>query len=734
MGEFEPFHSAVNRIPVLRRASHGMADGEKLPRDLFSDGPATGHDHLAADRWSGSIDLEMTVRTPLVFGEQKNGVVELPMRGDELVVPPTMVKGMISRAYETLTCSRFRVFGAVENTSGLRRSRKDHSERLTYRADPAAANNLVPGRICTTGDGGLAVEILDGRENQLRTALIRDDMKKGHGTIIREGHPDISADLPGATKKVFQRFRALTPHGQWTRVCITTVQKKGRRKTGKGKKKASTKYFVVTGVWNDGTLEEFFRIPGGEALGTFDAWGYPCRTSPDGRTSRDLCNEKIYERFFFKADENGGALRGRVLPLGASQLDGYAEVLRTYREHREDPGDTHLLNRAAAREDSVGESLTDGDLVFVRLDENVSSGIPPRAARVVDVLPTMVGRRPYSRSPRDLAGDQGVLPLTRRTEASAADRILGYVMPDARTGATGDDVASRGHLSFSMVDTSEVRIGTEEKKLSPLMSPKPTSARRFLTSGTGGPAGSENGSPLAEFYSQGQLLGAAAYPVHRAILDGSGFPESATRPPQASGMDQSNASVRMTVRSWVETGSVLRCTVGFTNLSEDELGALLWVLTPTNLVPPEEREKDPAAVGFLRMGLGKPLGLGVLEVRIADGGLHATQGRSLAARYETLSGCLGPGTPVTDAADFPPPDEGGLRGRPWVRALQRAAFGYSDGVEVRYMTLAENRENNQTDSRTGRPKEGRGLSPVDLCIEAPGPMTVPRPRRKTSEQ
>ena len=102
MDDFEPFHSAVNRIPVLRESGERLASAGVLPQDLFKGYKAPGHDRIGADRWSGSIDLEMIVRTPLIFGEQKDGNVDLPLDDDgHPVVPPTMVKGMISRAYET---------------------------------------------------------------------------------------------------------------------------------------------------------------------------------------------------------------------------------------------------------------------------------------------------------------------------------------------------------------------------------------------------------------------------------------------------------------------------------------------------------------------------------------------------------------------------------------------------------------------------------------------------------
>lgn len=719
MAEFEAFHSAVNRVPVLRPKTQKYAEKGLLSRDLFADGPATGHDRLAADRWSGSIDLEMTVRTPLVFGEQKNGVIDLPMRDDRPVIPPTMVKGMISRAYETLTCSRFRVFGAVKDPSGHRKSTNDHSKNLTYRADPADANSLLPGRICTDSSGDRAVEILDGFGRNSRVALIRDNPNEGHGTIVCKNHPKIRT-IPGGVinaKQVFNRFRSRTPHGEEIEVQLTEW---------KDQKNAS--HLMVTGVWNGDDLEVFFEIPGSRSSCHFKVWGYPCRTSPDGKTSHDLYEGKTYERFFFKSDRQGRSLDGTVLPLDHGHLRRYAEVLRSYREHRDDPGDRNLLNRAAsAYHGTADDALTDGDLVFVQLEGNrASSESIPGNSRVVDVFPTMVGRRSYNKPPRELAEDQGVVPLAEKTEASAADRLFGYVVSEAGEKAKGGDVASRGHLSFSMVDASEAHISREEKQLSPLLSPKPTSARRFLTKGSGETVKREDGSPLArrELFSTGQLLGSAAYPVHRELLNKQGFPEPATRLPKASDVDQGNASVRTTVRSWVKTGSVLRCTVDFTNLSRDELGALLWVLTPENLTPTMEKKKHPDAVGFLRMGLGKPLGLGVLEVRVADGGLRAVQGKCMANQYETLSGCLDSGAPVVNPTNFSLPDEEKYMGLPWVRAMQRAAFGYSDGAEVRYMTLSENKSNNQTDSKTGQPKKDRGLSPEDL-FEDPVPIKVP---------
>lgn len=734
MDDFEPFHSAVNRIPVLRESGERLANAGVLPQDLFKGYKAPGHDRIGADRWSGSIDLEMIVRTPLVFGEQKDGNVDLPLDDDgHPVVPPTMVKGMISRAYETLTCSRFRVFGDVENRSGRRRTKNDHSELLTYRADPAAANNLLPGRVLEQENGGLAVEILDGFGKNARVALIRDDLNHGYGTIECTNHPDIRTGPGGRVnpQQVFARFRSLTRHGEQVNVRLTQWrdQRGGR-------------HLMVTGVWNDeDILEEFFTVRDGSEVSGFDVWGYPCRTAPEGETSRKLFGDekegKTYERFFFKSARDGSNLYGTILPLDPEHVTRYATVLRSYLAQQQAPGgDEHLLNRAAATHPAPSDdALSVGDLVFVRLDRTYASGGDdiPADARVMDVFPTMVGRRPYSRSPRKLAAAQGVLPLTKAVEASAADRLFGYVVPDADDGAKGGDVACRGRVSFGVVDASEARVSREKKKLSPLLMPKTSSARRFLTTDSGTtPLSGDKPLPRSEYFAPGQFLGAAAYPVHRRLVEGkdldkSGFPEQATRAPVLNGREQDNAAVRLTARSWMKTGSVLRCTMLFSNLSRDELATLIWVLIPRNLVPNNEK-KEPGAVGHLRMGLGKPLGLGTLEVSIAKNGLRAIRGSDLAESYANLDGCLGLATPVVGVEHFPLPNEKILLATPWVRAMQRAAFGYSDDVPVRYMSLEENKANNQTNPRSGDPKEGYGQSPTSLLAESPRPLKIKRPR------
>lgn len=730
MTAFQPFHSAVNRIPVPRE----QAQKKGYSSDLFEDDVAPAHDHLAAERWTGSVDLKITVKTPLVFGEQsaessssrevnKQGrpCVSLPVDvNGKAVVPPTMIKGMISRAFETLTCSRFRVFAG-------------HDEPLTYRVDPAQANGLFPGVVYYDDEiQGWAIEVLNGTGTKNESALMRDSAREGVGRVYVEEHFELK---PRSGKKypdedqVLSEFRRRTPHGQWTRAIVT----KWRGKSGP--------VTLVTHLWNKKRkqFERFFEPPKGAGPGNeIEVYGFPCRTAPPGKYARDLYQDKKYERFFFKAQRtrDGWITRGTALKLPSDVIGKYANVVRSYIEMGEQEKGRHLLNRAAScvDPDKIGE-LSENDLVYAVLDRKElesTNGEVARNVKVKAIVPTMVGRRAYEWSPTELAARQGVLPVSSKDRASAADRVFGYVVPSPERSAVGGDVASRGRISISAVDSSNAVISRDRRELPPLLSPKVSSARRFLTDSSGKTPLTASGGPLrrGDYFREGQYLGAACYPVHRNQLGKNEFPKGNQEELGSKDGEPSNDAVRLAVKSWIKVGSDFKCTLRYENLSRDELAALLWVLTPENLVPEEERDASSNKVGYLRMGLGKPYGLGVVEVRMVGNSLKAKTGVDLANDYMSLESCDGLDGKGVSSADFLLPKEGFLAREPWVRAMRRAAYGYADRVEVRYMTLDENKENNITDSRTGAPKRNKGISPRDLFGEqARKPLSIHRPER-----
>ena len=739
MGEFEPFHSAVNRIPMLRRGARDLASRGHIP--LLRDGACVGHDALHPELWNGYIDLEITVRTPLIYGEQKEGENGTPEAGrpqikvptqdidDKKVpyVPPTMIKGMISRAYETLTCSRFRVFGDAEDAHFDRKGAPRHSARLTYRGTPREALGLVPLRITRkNNDGSLVGELLRGdtmsNEGQHWKGKYYPTMRAASLQASPSGHA--TCTLKGG----FDRLEKLARHGKHIH-CKASLCLHGDN--GKG---AKYSYWHITHIFDDHGIEhEVFRINNSTTVVEREVEldnAYVYRTAPDGVHPEALFRtektRKHDERVFFDMSEHP-----TEVAIPREEVDRYRTVIESYvaeRKAERRPGstaeETHHSNRATkAMEDGEFEDLNEGSLAYAVVDDPTAP-VP----RLLEVVPMMIGRRSYSNTPWSLATSQGMTPLTSHKEASPAERLFGYVAHERTEDARNGDVAARGHLRFGPVKTTEATISTKRKRLAPLLSPKLGSARRFLTDKEGKTPRSREGGPLArrDLYTSIQALGAAAYPVHRKILDRKDFPEEATQALESGTVDQSNDKVRLNAVSWIESGSILRCRVSFSNLEEDELAALIWVLTPENLVPDSERA--PGAVGYLRMGIGKPLGLGVMEVRIAKDGLHAQQGSQRADDYRSLESCDGLPSESAQPEDFTVTGIDSLKKCPWVRAFLRASYGYTDKIDVRYMTIAESKANNTVDFRTGRPKDGYGLSPEDITTDKPEPIHVRPPQ------
>jgi len=712
MTAFQPFHSAVNRIPVLRPKVLDLVDRKALPADLFGDQEPPAHDHLLLERWSGSIDLELTVRTPLVYGEQRENPgggtqVEIPMdQQGRVVFPGTMVKGMLSRAYEVLTASRFRVF-------------EEHAKPLTYRADVADALRLVPVRVVEVRDkdGGIVVELLRGSTGEgnveykdqfdhrpfpIMLAASLQDGGRGHAKRGREFNE--------------MQFRAMTRHENKVRCDLALcLHPRGGHYA----------YWQVVGLYDgQGNLVCAFDVRNDIDVvdERNDVTGYVYRTARDGDQASDVFPRKHDERVFFDLSESPERLE-----VDRSVVEAYRGVVDSYAQQREE-NDLQPGMRPNRFTGVDSEPLLHvGSLAYAVLSDD--------GTVVEELVPTMAGRRSYRMSPRSLAEEQRVAPLGAAAEASAADRLFGYVVPDTREGAEDGDVAARGRLTFGQVDTSSVVLRRDETPIAPLLSPKPASARRFLTDRSGEtPRNAGKVLRRSEYFRPGQHLGVAVHPIHRSILGSEEFPASATRAPRQEGVTQGeNLQIQSVVKTWIRPGSVLRCRMRFENLSRNELAALIWLLEPANLVPASEQNAEKSKTGYLRVGLGKPLGLGAVEVRMAKDGLRAVNvggENDLSEAYQNLSGCLGVSETVHRPADF------ALKinpaALPWVQALQRASFGYSDGSPVRHMLLNENQENNKVD-RYGDPK--CGLSPVDMFGDGDTELLqVPEPERRNGGQ
>jgi hypothetical protein len=78
------------------------------------------------------------------------------------------------------------------------------------------------------------------------------------------------------------------------------------------------------------------------------------------------------------------------------------------------------------------------------------------------------------------------------------------------------------------------------------------------------------------------------------------------------------------IRGWVKPDSAFVVTIQVTNLSQGELGALLWLLRL-----PERH--------YHRLGYGKPLGFGSVRLDLELGGTTLQNGEQIADRYRSLN-------------------------------------------------------------------------------------------------
>lgn len=726
--QFTSFHSSVNCIPVLRTSiqkhvtddtkREGQSDSARpnLPETVttfLSDRLPTPLDHLGIDTYSGSLRLTVEVMTALIFGNQKKSKgkpAEISVPIDPTTghpfISPTMIKGMISNAYERLTASRFRVFG-------------EHNTTLTYRADPAAALGLVPVRLDDNYDLGThRGKLLYGPGRALYAKLLTHET--GDDGENKKPHP------------------LLKKSSAWNKL------QHGERIDFMAKKIKDS--YIVTQIKARGDNAYLqLNVPDWVATSNSDesaytGWFYS--TTPDHllKAGKSIFDSKLSERIFFYDHRSN-----EEIEIDPTVAETYDQIICSYSYDSTDPTsktptkpNRFVIDRAGNKD--IPPINHSGLLAYARLQDK----------KIVELMPTQVGRRNYSHSPRSLAQEQGALPVSDAIEASPADHIFGFIPtdPQAPDNQPNNQLSTlKGRITISAVDTSSAPRNDKRLDLRPLLTPKTSSARRFLTDVSGHTI---SGRPRPGYYSEGDYLGAASYGFRRgdagikkkgdgrldyATLASYEKEQSEENPRR---QEKTNQEIYSTAISWIPRSSTFHCTIHFEGLQKEELWTLLWILDSKLLGQyaresqhqPESDQGESSAPmeGYLRMGMGKPLGLGVVRtsfsalsyVKTADDDAFA-----LVDDYEDLEGCLGAPDPEKDTLneewrnEFFAEAEGFYRllsSTPWCKAFLRSCLGYPGKTEVRYMTLSENKQNNKTES-DGRVKSGRGHAPRPLAAD-----------------
>ena len=712
------WHHAYNGIPAIREPR----DGNGPNSAFYKDDVPSGHDHLAADRLSGELAVEIAVASPTIPGQQTadGRVVVASRSGDpngartweDATIPVTTLKGILSSAYEAVTASRMRVLGP-------------HDHVLTHRRTTQESAVLYPVLLMPAERGAdLRARVMLGKNKTPRnarewtkpayvcTAVLPDSLTSAAAIFSAEGkwlysgaHNSKKRDKreEGSDKVAearLEELRRVTPHLK--RVSFSA----------EAEKFYNSKRFIVTDICGEsfcGTRDDPI-----ETLPRTN--GIVVRLTPPG--AGPLIDTKYNEFIFFDVNP-----RPTYLTVSEKVLSGLVEVVHSYIENiralkrREDRRKAAGLPQTGPDSDTRASDApntwlvdtiingdkapglgADRDAIRARLIELASSdpGLPLFASiddgKITGLTPSQVGRRtaPGSVSPAELAEAAEVAPAHSHKQASAADRMWGFVADEKEEDAD-QAAAVRGRITIRPVIPTALPTGQQgwlrlpkgDAKgwiLPTLASPKPSTGVPYLRTKTG--AALDKALTRAQTFQPDQVLIRKVYPTHRALL-----PARNANLPHATPLSGIKGPGETAVGSYLAPGAVFRTTIAFEGLMAEELAVLVWLLTPRRLVPRsgKRRKASHSAVGYHRLGFGKPLGLGAVKIRATD--VVVRDGAGLANRYRDLTGCLG----------CPPPEEYGrtpeqrldmvrdrlpqdFTQRLSVRAFVRAAYGWGGDV------------------------------------------------------
>jgi CRISPR-associated protein (TIGR03986 family) len=606
------FHHPYAFIPAIpgRPAAEDLAE----PAAELGDRPPMDHDRYHVGKWTGSLRVRMVVETPLLLPDaaaaygagHRTQPVRLRPDGSPLVAS-TAVKGMLRSAYEAVTNSRMGVFSG-------------HDRRLAFRQDAREAKDMWP------------VIVRAGQVRFVEAARLRRYVKK---EVTPKTWRRDRAEEPGIMLVYNDPPRREPQHGDDAWASLDT--------------RARSVPAVVEIAWHRQALTQRGRTQ-------VHGWVW---------VSNDNIERKQYERFFFDLDQPD-AVRARLSnhlvrrwgtirslpPQAVPEQAGkdWYELLKDYADSanpgiadqrpRKQPLDDCVETPDGRRENAFSRHVLapPGDLdgpepvlAFARLDA---------ARRITGLFPVHISRELHPESPRRLL-DESLRPAVDRAHLSPADRVFGWV---------GAREAHRGQFRVGPVrwrppsggdppaggPSRPVRSLVPPLPLAVLSGPKPQQARFYLGQ-------LADGSVIAQ--APGADRRAAGYrdPEHRHLRGRKVYPHQVGQPDEY-WLDPRAAVARgqrpeylreaggtgtpvedhqnQSVEGWIEPGAEFEFELHVVNLSDVELGALLWLL------------QLPAG-SCLRLGAGKPLGFGSVRVELLS--QHLETGDDVRARYASLA-------------------------------------------------------------------------------------------------
>ncbi|QMS86106.1 TIGR03986 family CRISPR-associated RAMP protein (plasmid) [Nostoc edaphicum CCNP1411] len=578
------FHNPYNFVPALPRNT------EKVKNSELGDRTPSGHDSYKDDLWSGKISVTLTTVTPLLIpdaaeateDDKGHKTYDIRMVDGKPYLPPTSIKGMLRSAYETVTNSRLSVF-------------VKHEDRLAFRMP--TKNNLIPARV-EVENNELFLRLMETPNLLANTARLLRYQKSSNlpdkGESREAVRDDESQELPKHGDAVWVRLNK----GIVTRIRTWTPNSPGGGEWLKG-------WVFVTGA---------------------------------------NINGKRYERVFIESKDNQKiTVTDNIKSLWKELISNYQEIhtkdlknRRNNNQHPQDylgstPGQTGWSRHIY--EESERE-LKEGTLCYVELKNN----------QVTALFPVSISRQLYKISPHKLL-DISLQTATDINSLSPADRVFGWVNQNPNGKGSYKGCLRVNTVQCNSNDSVE-NFGDNGFPLAILGQPKPQQARFYI-------AKDNQGTPLDKgirkedsYQSNYSLRGRKVYPHHKNLSSQYWDSPIEDRPQEGHFQEyrrpkKNNAEQRddqnRSIKGWVKPNTTFSLNIDVTNLSQIELGGLLWLLSL-----PEGN--------YHRLGGGKPLGFGSVKLTINWDETDLRKGEAWRKFYSSLTSVLNSSPTAAEAA------------------------------------------------------------------------------------
>ena len=644
--EHDYFHNPYTFVPTPPRPSDGFA-GDFNPL-------ANGLDHasLKDNLWTGHIPIKLTTVTPLVLlkGDGEDRSTDVHQTYDVLdYLPESSLRGMLRSAYEVVTNSRYGCFG------------KEHKEKLAYRMDSRDAPQLIPA-IIKNGDeqGKLVAQLCTG------TSVPTPAGPKENGTDEEGAMYAAMFDPYDGTELYTEYDSGYTPKtGQevWAQIVLCEHRRNNRVNYLYWK---ALKVWSTDLHPNEPIESELVEIPISSLYTNVDnpieriVKGHVLITNKNIRNKHD-------ERIFFydnptlnPSDKDVTDLKEDWRKLIKNYRDAHSEDEIFHREGRRgnsvkawekfgnNPGETawspHLYqdskHRNIWRNDPHGRTA-DHDAIDLKLGDLVYASCEfdkGEISKITHLVPVSISRMLYDLSPRDLLPGS-LRPAKQRSELSPADRLFGWVaQPDVedsdeknQTKAQDqeyDPYQGRIRVICDNVPRPNIIKRFENDQTLPLTilgQPKPEQARFYVATDDIGTPQKDKISKKNAGYSEGKgLRGRKQYWHHKGLeaeLDEKKHNQCYWKPsvedrtkikrksryqeyrrPDKNSEPQEDSQNR-SIKGWIKPGAEFKASLYVQNLQDEEVGALLWLLSLSK-------------GHYFRLGFGKPLGFGSVRMEI----------------------------------------------------------------------------------------------------------------------